>query len=393
MVPTFLTTSHLSLDQGEAVGRQNLIDGLEVGRAARAAVARASRGDTLGLGTGVEGAARVAGLGADVGLGEAGDTSLGVVDRRAQGADCATVDTSGGAGAADAGAGGRRGAARDGQVARAVSVDGAREGGSADGADVGHVSASWEDGGREGSERPTAAAGGGSAACGATVASRDEASGDREADGAPSSLVDVVGIATADRGEGGRQVLNCLHLELASDEANLRGQGLGVGGAVGERLQDELVGGDVDVVRGDARGGRLGASNEGAGLLDVDVVECVLSLLELPGAVGHDSRGGASSGDVGGQGCVSDGNVECAVLGRPGTGERVTRHGLQLLDGLGSGDVPGDTSMGLLGVEAQVTLHGGQDLRVEAVRGLRGCTVGDGQDGCQEGEELDELHV
>lgn len=111
VVPTALTTSHLSRDQGEAVGGENLIDGLEVGGAAGAAVARASGGDTLSLSTGVERAARVAGLGANVGLGEAGDTSLGVVDRRSQGADGAAVDTGGGAGAADARADGRGGAA------------------------------------------------------------------------------------------------------------------------------------------------------------------------------------------------------------------------------------------------------------------------------------------
>lgn len=225
------------------------------------------------------------------------------------------------------------------------------------------------------------------------MAGRDEASGDREADGAPSSAVDVVGVAAADGGESGRHHVNCLDLELAGDEPDLSGQGLGVGGAVGEGLKDELVGGDVDVVRSDARGGRVGTSSEGAGLLDVDVVERRLGLLKLAEAVGHDSRGGASSGHIGDQGLVSDGDVESAVLGSPGAGERGTRHALQLLDGVGGSDVPGDTGMSLLGVQPQVALHGGEDLRVEAVRGLRGGTVGDGQDGCQEGEELDELHV
>lgn len=341
----------LTTDQGEAVGGQNLVDGLEVGRAAGGAVAGTSRGDTLGLATGVERSTRVTGLGADVRLGEAGDTTLAVVDGRAQGADSATVDTGGGAGTADAGADGRCGAASDGDVGAAVCVDDAREGGSADGADVAHVGAAWEDGAGEGSERRTAA-GGSRAACGATVASRDEASGDREADGATGTSVDQVGIAAADGGEGGGHGLNGLHLELALSETDLGGEGLGVGGAAGQSLQDELVGGDVDVVSRDAGcvGGVRGS--EGAGLLDVHGVKSLLSLLKLGEAVGNDSRGGTSSGDLIGEGSVSDGNVDGAILGDPSTTESGTRRGGQSLDDLAVGDVPGDTSGGLLSIKA-----------------------------------------
>lgn len=384
------TTSRLTPDQGKAVGREDLVDGLEVGGTAAGAVAGASRGDTLGLGAGVEGPTRVTGLGADVGLGEAGDTALGIGDRGAQGADGTAVDAGGGAGAADAGAGGGRGAAGDGLVARAVAVDGAAEGGPADGADVAHVGAAGEDRAGEGSERGTAAGGGGAA--GATaVAGRDETSGDREAERASESSVDDVGVTTDDRGEGGGHRVNGLHLELGGGEADLSGQRLGVGSAVGESLNDELVGGDVDVVRGNASGGRV-RGGEGLGLLDVDVVKSQLSVLKLGEAAGDDNRVGASGGHLGGQGGVSDGDVD-HVLGDPSAGERVTGRGAQQLDDLGGLDVPGDTSSGLLGVQSQVALHGGEDLRVEAVRSLGGGTVGNGQDGCQEGEEPEELHV
>lgn len=387
-------TIYLSSDQGEAVGGQDLINGLEVGRAAAGAVTGASRGDTLGLGTGVEGSARVAGLGAHVGLGKTGDTALGVVDGRAQGADRAAVDTGGRAGAADAGSGGGRGAARDGQGAGAVAVDVAPEGGPADSADVAHVGAAWEDRGGEGSKRRTAhgGAGGDRSTGAAAVAGRDEASRDGEADGAPRAVGDDVGVAALDRGDGGWHRLNGLHRELGRLEADLRGQRLGVGGAVGERLDDELVGGNIDVVRRDARVGRGRVA--GLELADVQVVKGQLGVLKLVEAVGHYRHGGAGSGHLVGQGCVSDTDVDRgAVLGDPSAGERGTSRGAQLLDDIGGSDLPGDTSSGLLSVQPQVALHGGQDLRVKLVCGRRGGTVGKGQDGCQDGEVLGELHV
>ena len=45
------TENDLTTGQGESVSRQDLVDGLEVGCATGVAVARASRGDTLGLRT------------------------------------------------------------------------------------------------------------------------------------------------------------------------------------------------------------------------------------------------------------------------------------------------------------------------------------------------------
>lgn len=323
-------------------------------------------------------------------MGEAGDTSFGVVDRRAQRANCAAEDTGGGAGTADAGSDAGRGAARHRQVTRAIAVDGATEGGSTDSADVAHVGAAREDRTREGAQRRTAG-GGDRRTRGTTVASRNEARRDREADRAPEALVDDVGTAALDRGEGGRHRLNCFHLELGRGEPDLRGQRLGMGGAAGESLNDELVGGDIDVVRCNARLGR--ARGEGLRLGDIHVVKRQLGLFKLGEAVGHDYRRGASSGYLGGQGFVSDTDIERgAVLGDPSAGERVARRAAQLLDDLGGLEVPGDTSSGLLGVQPQVALHGVQDLRVEAGRGLRGCTVGKGQDDCQEGEESSELH-
>jgi hypothetical protein len=110
-----VTSSCLTAGKSKAVGRQNLVHGLEVSYSAALAVARASGRDTLGLSARVERTARVTGLGAHVGLGESSDTALRVVDGCAQGADSTAVDTSGGAGAADAGSGGGGGAAGHGQ--------------------------------------------------------------------------------------------------------------------------------------------------------------------------------------------------------------------------------------------------------------------------------------
>ena len=55
--------------------------------------------------------AGVTGLGADIGLGEASNTALSVGDGSSQSANGTAVDTSGGAGAADVGSGGRSSAA------------------------------------------------------------------------------------------------------------------------------------------------------------------------------------------------------------------------------------------------------------------------------------------
>src|SRR5690606_33212437 len=78
---------------------QRLGDRLEEGRAADGAVAAAAGGQTVGdAAAGVERAAGVAGLGADVGLDEAGDdVAAAVVDRGVEGGDPAAARTRGGA--------------------------------------------------------------------------------------------------------------------------------------------------------------------------------------------------------------------------------------------------------------------------------------------------------
>lgn len=381
-----MTRDYLTPDQSEAVAGQDGVEGLEVSGAASPAVTRASGGDTLGLGAGVVGTARVTGLGANASLGEASDTTLSVVDGGTEGADGTTVDTGGGTGAADAGSNGGNSASGDGKVTLAVAVNGSGEGVSAGSADVGHVAAG-EDGAGEGSKGGTA--GGGSRSTSTTaVASSDEAGGDREANGASGASVDEVGVATTDGDEGLRHLLNGANLKLALGETDLSGQSLGMGGAVSKRLQDELVGLDVDVVGSDA--------GCGAGLetLNVQVVKSQLSLLKLREAVGQDSGDGASSGHLLGQGLVSDTDVDgLAVIGHPSTGEGVTDGAAKLLDDVGGLDLTGDTSSGLLGVQAQVALHGLENLGVEAFGSLSGCTVGNGQGDCQEGEEFGELHV
>lgn len=99
-----------------------------------------------------------------------------------------------------------------------------------------------------------------------------------------------------------------------------------MGGASGKCLDDELVGGDIDVVRRDASLGRV--RGESLGLLDVHVVECQLSILKLGEAVGYDGRRGASSSHISSQGFVSDSDVKSgAVFGDPGATERGTSCG------------------------------------------------------------------
>src|SRR5690606_28031489 len=70
------------------------------------AVARAARGHALGAVAGDERAARVAGLGAHVGAGQAVDGALGVVHGLVQRLHGAAVPAGGRAGPADRGAGG-----------------------------------------------------------------------------------------------------------------------------------------------------------------------------------------------------------------------------------------------------------------------------------------------
>ncbi|VUC27440.1 unnamed protein product [Clonostachys rosea] len=345
---------------------------------------RTTSRDTLSLGTGVVGTAGVTGLGADTGLGETGDTTLGVADGDAKSANGTAVDTSGRAGAADAGSNGRGGATRHGEATAAVVVDVAPEGGSADSADVAHVGATREDGTREGSQGLTTG-GGGRSADAAAVTSGNKASGDGKANRATSASVDVVSVTALDRGESCRERVNDADFKLRLGESNLCGQLGGMGGA------DELVGHNVHVVRGNARLGR-GVVN--AGLFNVQVVKRQLGLFKLGEAVGQDDRNGTSRSNLRSQGFVSDTDVDgVSVVGDPSTGELRTNGVAQLVNDIGSLDLPGDTSSGLLGIHAQVPLHGSQDLRVQPCHSLGRSTVGKGQDNCQDGKEPSELHV
>jgi hypothetical protein len=377
--------SSLTPDESETVSGQNLVDGLEVSHTAALAVTRATGGDTLGLGARVERTARVTGLGADVGLGEASDTALCVGHRRANGADGVAVDTSGGAGAADAGADGGGGAAGDGDGSTAVVVDAALEGVAGATADVAVVVAG-ERGSREGSDGSTSR-GGGSRAGGTAVAGRDEASGDRETDRAASRVVDVVSVTTADGGEGGGQSINDLDLELGLLEAGALGQVSSLSGAVLEGLKDELVGGNVDPVGGDSSGSTLFALAKGG--IEVHRVKLLLGILELRDRSVNLDCLGASSSDLRGQGVVSDGDVKVAI-DEPSTGK--ARLGLELVNDLGGLELAGNTNVSLLGIKSQVALHGSQDRRVEAVgSGGRGA-IDDGQEGRDGSEECGDLH-
>lgn len=373
----------LTTDESEAVGRQNLVDGLEVSDTAAGAVSGATGGDTLGLSTRVERASRVTGLGADIGLGEASDAALSVADGGASGADGVAVDTSGGARAADAGTNGGGSAARDGESATSVVVDAALEGVATAATDVAVVVAG-EGRTREGTDGG-ASRGGSSLASGAAVTGGDEASSDGETDRAASRAVDVVGVTTADGSEGGGELRDNLDLVLARNKTDLLGKVLSLSGAVGESLQDELVGSDVDVVGCDTLGGLLTLGQT----LDVKSINGLLSLLQLGERSVNSDGLSASGADLGGQGLVSDSDLEVTV-NEPGTGEAsLALKGLDDISGL---ELAGNTGVSLLGVESKVALHGSQDVGVKAVGGCGGSTVDDRQEGCDSSEECGDLH-
>jgi len=229
----------LTANKSEAVGGENLVDGLEVGDTSAVAVARSTGSDTLGLGARVPRTARVTGLGADIGLSETSDTSLGVVNGCAKGADGAAEDSGGGAGTADATASGGGGAARDGDGATAVVVDDTLVGVAAGAANEGVV-VSGEGRTAEGSDDSTTGSRGRSAGSTA-VASGDETSGDRETDGASAATVNEVGVTTADGSEDGWEGLNSLDLVLTLDETGLLGEVSSLGAAAEKRLKHKLV--------------------------------------------------------------------------------------------------------------------------------------------------------
>lgn len=377
-----LTSKRLTASKSKTVSRQNLVDRLEVSDTSAGAVTGATGGDTLGLSTAVEGTARVTGLSADGSLSEASDTAFGVGDGGTESADSAAEDTGGGTGAADAGTGGGGGAAGDGKGAASVVVDAALVGVARAAADVGVVVAG-EAGAREGTDGGTGA-GSGSVASGTAVAGGDESTGDGETDGAAAGTVDVVGVTTTDGSEGGGHGGNGLDLVLGVGETNLLGEVGSGGGAVGESLKDELVGGNVDVVGGDARLGALGG-------LEVHVVKSSLGLLEL-GERDRDEEGLSTGGlDLGGGGLVGDGNGKVTV-NEVGTTEGGTGGGTELLDDIGGLELAGNTGVGLLGIKSKVALHGSEDVGVQAVGSSGRGTVDDGQEDCHGSEEVGENH-
>src|SRR5690606_9099378 len=100
--------------QGQPVGREDLVDGLVVRGPAVGAVAGAAGRDALGLVAGDERAARVTGLRAGAGAGQAGHRALRVPDGGVVLLDGAAAPAGGGAGAADGRADGRLRRAADG---------------------------------------------------------------------------------------------------------------------------------------------------------------------------------------------------------------------------------------------------------------------------------------
>lgn len=223
------------------------------------------------------------------------------------------------------------------------------------------------------------------------MAGADEAGGDGEANGAAAGAVDVVGITATDGGKSGGHLLDGDDLEFAGSKADLGSEALGVGDTGRESLDDELVGGDIDVVGSNTD--RLGVRGQSLDLVNLDGVEGLLGLLELGQAVAHKDGSGASSLDLGGTGLVGDADVDSsAVAGNPGSSKVVASRALDVVNNSRGRQFAGDAGSGSLGVKAKVTLHGSQDLGVQLGSSLHRGTVGNGQDGSHDGEELGELH-
>ncbi|CAH0046935.1 unnamed protein product [Clonostachys solani] len=89
------------------------------------------------------------------------------------------------------------------------------------------------------------------------------------------------------------------------------------------------------------------------------VVKRQLGLFKLGEAVGQDHRSGTSGGHLSSQGLVSDTDIDgVSIVGNPSAGELSTHGVAQLVNDIGSLKLPGNTSSGLLGIQAQVPLHG-----------------------------------
>lgn len=372
---------------------QNRVQRLEVAVAAIAAASISSRGNALALSSRIERTARVTVVTAGAGSREVVDGVDTIEhDSLALASDGTAANTSSRTRAADTSA--LRGllAALDGNSAAVVVVNLSRQADAADGLDIRKVVARERGAGKR---ADVLAANGPSgcdlAACLTAVASRHKATRDSEAVRATGLAVNDVRVAADNAGSGGGQALDGADLVLGISEAAECSKLVGAVLAVIKGLDDELVGSNVDKVRGNA--GEVGLSTvaglEGASEV---VVHGLLGSLELGKAGLHDNRDGTGSLDLLGGSLVSDTNV-CLGGVDPAASELVAVDGVgQLGDELCGFVVGSHAGDGLLGIEAKIALHGLEDLRVQAVGGLCGCAVRDGEHDGKEGEKVGELH-
>jgi hypothetical protein len=214
-----------------------------------------------------------------------------------------------------------------------------------------------------------------------------ETCGDGETNRASGAVVDEVSVTAADRREGDGEAVNGADLVFGLDEADLLSQLRSLSSTGGNCLQNELVGGDIDVVRRDSTGS-VGALAKGS--FRVEGVERLLGFLKLGERNGNDKGGSTGIGHLRAQGLFGDGNIEIAV-DEPSAGE--TSLGLQLLDDFSGLDFTGDTNVGLLSIESKIPLHSSQNLGVKAVGGRGRGAIDDWQEDCESSEERSELHV
>lgn len=283
-------------------------------------------------------------------------------------------------------------AASYGDASTVVVVDGTNQTSVAVGLHVRHIRS------REGgaskladSFAAKAASGGNMLASLTAVTSRDETAGDGESVGASQlGLDNDVGIAANNGGSGGGEALDDADLVLVLGQVAVGSQSVGAVLAVLQGLNDNLVRSDVDKVRGDALGvGVLVAALDGG--LKV-LVDGGLGGTELGQVVLDEDGNGALRSNVLDSGGVSDADKGLAVAD-PATSELVVADGAaELADELGGQIVMSDASMGLLGVQAQVALHGGEDLGVKLIGSLGGSTVSHGEHDGEEGQEVGKLH-
>lgn len=302
------------------------------------------------------------------------------------------ADASGVTRAADAGTLGSLLAASDGDASAVVVVNGTNQTGVAVGLDVRHI------GSREGgtgkladSFAAQAASGRNMLAALTAVTSRHETAGDGKAVRASQlGLDNDVGITAKNGGSGRGEALDDADLILVLGQVAVGSQSVGGVLAVLQGLNDNLVRSDVNKVRGDALGVGVLVAALDRGLKVL--VDGGLGGIELGQVVLDEDGDGALRSNVLDSGSIGDADKGLAVAD-PATGELVVADGAaELVDELGGQIVVSDASMGLLGVEAQVALHGGKDLRMKLVSSLGGRTVGHGEDNGEEGQKVGELH-